>query len=147
MTEHLYAERHRESEAAPIRAEVGMHVEMELLTATGESEAMVVDIVPDKDADFASGFLGAGTPLAQAIAGQTAGSLVPYRMADVVEVRILAVTPSRETPSEDAASNRQAVIDEAVSKSNLADTLRLALSVDVKWGDYDPEALEKNWDK
>ena len=147
MTGHLYAERNRRPETDQIQAALGTHVELELVTATGESEAMVVDIVSDNDADFSSGFLGAGTPLAQAIVGQTAGAQVPYRKADVVEVRIQSVTLSLDTPPEDVASNRQAVIDEAVSKSNLADTLRLALSVDVKWGDYDPEALEKNWDK
>jgi hypothetical protein len=104
------------------------------------------DIVPDSDADFAAGYLGAGTPLAQAIMGQPAGSRVPYRAADIVEVRILTVTPSVNAPSGQAAANRQAVIEEAVSRSELADTLRLALTVDVKWGDYDPDALEANWD-
>ncbi len=147
MTEHLYDEKNGQPEVAKTRVAVGTRVEMELLTESGESEPLAVDVVPDNDADFASGFLGAGTPLAQAIAGQQAGNRIPYRKADVVEVRILAVTPSLGSPSGDAASSRQAVIDEAVSKSNLADTLRLALSVDVKWGDYDPEALEKNWDK
>jgi len=136
-----------QSEAAQIQAAVGTHVEIELLTGSGDSEPMAVDVVPDSDADFASGFLGVGTPLAQAIVGQCAGSRVPYLKADIVEVRILAVTPSLDSPSGDAASSRQAVIDEAVSRSNLADTLRLALAVDVKWGDYDPEALEENWNK
>ncbi len=147
MTDRLYDERNRQPQAAEGQVAVGTRVEMELLTASGESELMAVDVVPDGDADFASGFLGAGTPLGQAIVGQRAGSRVPYLKADFIEVRILAVTPSLDSPSGDAASSRQAVIDEAVSKSNLADTLRLALSVDVKWGDYDPEALEKNWDK
>lgn len=146
MTEHRSDERNRQSKTVQLQVAIGTHVEIELLTASGECEALEVDIVPDEDADFAAGFLGAGTPLAKAIVGQYAVSRVPYRKADFEEVRILAVTPSLVTPSGDAASNRQAVIDQAVSKSNLADTVRLALAVDVKWGDYDPAALEENWD-
>ena len=29
----------------------------------------------------------------------------------------------------------------------MEEMVRLALTVDVKWGDYDPEALESGWDK
>jgi hypothetical protein len=119
---------------------------VELLTESGTSEEEAFDIVPDRDADFAAGFLGAGTPLAQAIMGQSAGSRVPYVAADIVEVRILTVTFSVDPPSGEAQAKRKAVIDEAVSRSNLADTLRLALTVDVKWGDYDPEGIEAHWD-
>ena len=67
-------------------------------------------------------------------------------MADIVEVRILSVTPAASLPPGDTAASRQAVIDEAVAKSNRADMLQLALTVDVKWGDYDPDGLEANWD-
>ena len=133
-------------EATPTRVAVGTHVEVELVTASGESEHMAFDIVPDSDADFAAGFLGVGTPLAQAIVGQYAGSRVPYTAADVVQVRVLAVASSVHAPAEDAAAKRQAVIREAVSRSDLEDTLRLALTVDVKWGDYDPDGLKANWD-
>jgi hypothetical protein len=132
--------------AAQLEVGIGTHVDVELVTDSGTSELEAFDVVPDSDADFAAGFLGTGTPLAQAILGQRAGGRVPYRAADIVEVRILTVTPSVNLPSGEAAANRQAVIDEAVSKSELADTLRLALTVDVKWGDYDPDALEANWD-
>jgi hypothetical protein len=139
-------EREEPCDAVQIQVAIGTHVEVELVTESGASEAEAFDIVPDDDADFAAGFLGAGTPLAQAIMGHPAGSHVPYSAADIVRVRILSVTPSLEAPSGEAAANRQAVIDEAVSRSELADTLRLALTVDVKWGDYDPDALEANWD-
>lgn len=135
-----------QTEAAQTPVAVGTHVEVELITASGTSEGMAFDIVPDSSADFAAGFLGEGTPLAQAILGQRAGSRVPYTAADVVEVRILSVAPGAPPPDGDASANRQVVIQEAVSKSNLADMLRLALTVDTKWGDYDPEGLEENWD-
>jgi hypothetical protein len=147
LTDALSENNRGQPEPAPAQVAVGTHVEVELITESGASEQMTFDLLPDQDADFAAGFLGAGTPLAQAILGQRAGSQVPYRAADVVAVSVLAVTPSVSVPSGDAAAKRQAVIDEAVSRSELADTLRLALTVDVKWGDYDPEGIEANWDR
>ena len=147
MTEQLTDETEHESEDAQIPVAVGTHVAVELATEDGDCEPMTFDIVPDGKADLTSGFLGAGTPLAQAILGQRAGSRVPYRAADIVEVHVLSVGPATASPPGDAEASRQAVIDEAVSRSNLADTLQLALTVDVKWGDYDPEGIEKNWDR
>ena len=44
----------------------GMHVEVELIGENGLSEPLAFDLVPDEQADFANGFLGAGTPLATA---------------------------------------------------------------------------------
>jgi hypothetical protein len=120
-------------------------VEVELVDAAGDAERLAFDIVPESAADFSAGFLGASTPLAQAIVGETAGSTVPYRLADVVAVRILSVEPSRRAPEAGAAEARQAMLSEAVAKSNLEDAVRLALTVDVKWGDYDPEGLEPGW--
>jgi hypothetical protein len=133
-------------EAAQIRVAVGTHVEVELVTELGGSEQMAFDVVPDSKADYSAGFLGAGTPLAQAILGHRAASHVPYRAADIVEVRILSVAPATSLPPGDTAASKQATIDKAVSRSNLADTLRLALTVDIKWGDYDPDGIEANWD-
>jgi hypothetical protein len=132
--------------ADPLRVAIGTHVDVELVTAPGAAEQMAFDVVPENRADFDAGFLGAGTPLARAILGHPAGSRLPYRVADIVEVRILAVGPAVSPPPGDTAASRQAVIDEAVSRSNLADTLQLALTVDVKWGDYDPEGIEKTLD-
>jgi hypothetical protein len=147
LTEPLVGETNRQSENARIAVAIGTHVEVELVTEHGDREAMAFDIVPDSQADLSAGFLGAGTPLATAILGQQAGSRVPYEAADIVEVHILGVGPAMGSPPSDAEANRQAVIDDAVSRSNLADTLQLALTVDVKWGDYDPEGIEKNWDR
>jgi Transcription elongation factor, GreA/GreB, C-term len=124
---------------------VGMHVEVELLDDVGGAERLAFDIVPERAADFSAGFLGAGTPIAQAILGERAGTVVAYRLADVVAVRILSVEPSARAPQPGAAEAREAMLREAVDKSNLEDAVRLALTVDVKWGDYDPEGLEPNW--
>jgi Transcription elongation factor, GreA/GreB, C-term len=124
---------------------VRTRVEVELVDDSGGVERLAFDIVPESAADFSAGFLGAGTPLAQAILGERVGSVVPYGLADVVAVRILSVKPSVRAPEAGAAEARDAVLREAVNKSNLEDAVRLALTVDVKWGDYDPEGIEPNW--
>jgi len=119
----------------------GASLEVELIDESGAGERLAVVIVPDKEADFASGFLGAGTPLAKALLGQRLGSVVPYQQGDIQEVRILSVTPGVSAPKTGADASRQAIIDKALDKADLEDALRLALTVDVKWGQYDPEAL------
>jgi hypothetical protein len=124
---------------------VGTRVEVELIDAAGGAERLAFDVVPASAADFSAGFLGAGTPLAQAILGEVAGSTVPYKLADVVAVRVLTVEPSQRAPEAGAVQAREALLREAVDKSNLEDAVRLALTVDVKWGDYDPEGLEPGW--
>jgi hypothetical protein len=121
---------------------VGTRVEVELIDSAGGAERLAFDVVPESAADFSAEFLGAGTPLAQAILGEMAGTTVPYKIADIVAVRILSVEASRRVPDSGAAEARQALLREAVDKSNLEDAVRLALTVDVKWGDYDPEGLE-----
>jgi hypothetical protein len=55
-------------------------------------------------------------------------------------------TENRCAPTEDVAADRQAVIQKAISKSDLADAVRFALTVDQKWGDTDPEGIASNWE-
>jgi hypothetical protein len=121
-----------------LRAELGTHVEVELVDESGAREHMACDIVPDAQADFAHGFLGVGTPLAQAILGQPAGSVVPYRVGDMVQARIVSVTLDVRTPSADVEAKRQAVIQQAIAQSELISDMVFALAVGSKWGDYDP---------
>jgi hypothetical protein len=118
--------------------DVGTHVEVELIDEAGASERLMFDLVPDNQADFVNGFLGVGTPLAQAILGQNAGCVVPYRVGDVVRVSILTVTPDARAPSEDVAAKRQAVIQQAVAESERISDMVFALAVGSKWGAYDP---------
>jgi len=120
---------------------LGATVEIELIDESGAGEGLTLVVVPDKQADFAAGFLGASTPLARAVLGQRAGRVVPYKQGDIREVRILSVTPGAKVPRTGADASRQAVIQKALDKADLEDALRLALTVDVKWGEYDPEAL------
>jgi adenine-specific DNA glycosylase len=117
---------------------LGTHVEVELMDESGASEHLAFDIVPDAQADFAHGFLGVGTPLAQAILGQATGSTVPYRVGDVVKVQILSVTLDVSTPSADVEARRRAVIQQALVQSERISDMAFALAVGSKWGDYDP---------
>ena len=117
---------------------LGTHVEVELIDESGGSEHLVFDLVPDEQADFANGFLGAGTPLAQAIWGKEAGNTVAYRLGDVTSVRIVTVTSAKRVQEEDVAAKRQAVIQQAVAESERISDMVFALAVGSKWGDYDP---------
>jgi hypothetical protein len=123
---------------------LGTRIEVELLTAEGDSEALAFDIVPDDAADFAAGFLGASTPLARAIMGRPAGSRVLYSAGDIVEVHIVSVARSERAADRDAAAERDAATRDAVNRAETEDTIRLALTFSSKWGDYDPEPLERD---
>ena len=125
----------------PPRVGVGSRVVVELIDEAGEAERLSLAVVPDDKADFQAGYLGAGTRLAAAIMGHEAGQTVPYPHGDLVEIRILDVEPFSVSEAPDAAGARQAVIQKAVDKSDLQDTLRLALAVSVKWGEYDPNGI------
>jgi hypothetical protein len=50
----------------PVRVGPGTHVQVELVDEAGNTEHLAFDVVPDAQADFAHGYLGIGTPLAQA---------------------------------------------------------------------------------
>ena len=116
----------------------GTHVEVELIDENGASEPLAFDLVPDEQADFASGFLGAGTPLAQALWGKRAGESAPYRRGDVARVHLVSVTAAARVQEEDVAAKRQAVIQQAVAESERISDMVFALAVGSKWGDYDP---------
>lgn len=130
----------------PPRVGLGSLVAVELIDVHGEAEGMRLAVVPDANADFAAGYLGAGTPLAQAILGRQAGETVLYRHGDLLEVRILTVQPFAVSEAPDAAAARRAVFQKAADMSDLQDTLRLALAVSVKWGDYDPDGIAPETD-
>jgi hypothetical protein len=117
---------------------LGTHVEVSLLDEAGASEPLVFDLVPDEQADFANGFLGAGTPLAQAIWGKCAGDVVTCRLGDVVSVCVVSVAGAIRAQEEDVAAKRQAVIQQAVAESERISDMVFALAVGSKWGDYDP---------
>ncbi len=117
---------------------LGTHVEVELIAKDGGSERLTFDPVLDEQADFVNGFLGVGTPLAQAIWNKGAGEIVPYQWGDVVSVLIVSVTVAERVQEEDVAAKRQAVIQKAVAESDRISDMVFALAVGSKWGDYDP---------
>ena len=144
MTERVWKRSRPVTEPEVVR--LGSHVVVELVTDRGENERLAFDIVPDDQADLASGLLAINSRLAQAILGHGVGSLILYQIEDVREIRILEVAPSRRSSSRETAETRQAIIREAVRKSDLENAIRFALSVDVKWGETDPEGIVANWD-
>lgn len=138
--EAMLEQERRAAAEPPPAAGPGSRVTVELLDEAGGSERLEVTLVPDEQADMGRGFLGLGTPLGKRLLAQVAGSTLPYRQGDVVSVRVLAVVPG-EVPETGAAADRQAVLQKAVTRSETEDILRLALTVDVKWGSYDPDSL------
>jgi hypothetical protein len=132
--------------STPLSIDTGVHVELELVDRSGERERLAFDIVPDRSADFANGFLGEGTPLAQAIRGHRVGEIVPYRTGDVVEARLLVVTPGVVRQSTDVEARRQETIRKAVQQSDLTNAVVFASSFSGKWGDYDPSGLLEDWE-
>ena len=124
----------------------GTHVAVELLDASGGSERLEFDIVPDAAADLARGFLGEGTPLARAIQGKVAGSDLPYKQADIVRVRIVSVAPASSAPDAEAAQQQDAVVRKAVEEAERMAAILFASSFSGKWGDYDPEGMD-HWKK
>jgi hypothetical protein len=146
MAASKYDKWRRKPAGEPHAAAIGSHVEVELIEASGSRERLAFDIVPDSQADFSAGFLGASTPLARAVLGQSAGSTVPYPVEEIREVHILSVAPSERIAHDDVTADRQAVIRKAVAKSDLENAVRFALTVDVKWGDTDPEGIADHWE-
>ncbi len=142
----LSDETRQESNVTPIPVAIGTHVEVELIDESGAGELLTVDIVPDSQADFSSGFLGAGTLLARAILGQLPGSVVPYRVGELLQVRILKVAPHASAPPADMEAKRQAVIQKAIAQSELVSDMAFALAVGSKWGDYDPKETTSDLD-
>lgn len=128
--------------APPALITLGAQVEIELVSRAGPVERLTVTLVPDAQADLRAGFLGAGTPLAQALLGQAAGREVPYRAADIRSVRILAVNAQGRAPAEDVAARRAAVTREAVQQSQAITAMIFASAVNTKWGDYDADSLD-----
>jgi hypothetical protein len=116
---------------------IGSHVEIELISAAGETERLAFDLVRDAAADFAAGFLGIGTPLGRALVGRPQGATVHYRMADVVAATIVRVTESKRVPDARASEARQAAAREAIERYDREERARLALTFDSKWGEWD----------
>jgi hypothetical protein len=126
-----------------MKIRTGMQVEIELVNLDGEGEHQEFIIVPDKLADYAHHLLGETTPLAKAIMGRTTEEAVPYRFDDIVRVRILAVRPVISEAAYEAASQREAEYRQALADFEKRNAAAFAASFSGKWGDYDPDGVEK----
>ena len=122
---------------------VGTFVELVLIDRNGNSETMAVHLVDDKAADFAAGYLGTGTPLGRTILGQPVGKTLSYPIGDLNAVRIQSVSISAAKPEENSSERREEVIRKAVEESDRTNAILFASSFSGKWGDYDPEGIEK----
>lgn len=125
-----------------LRVRVGRRVQVVLIHADASEEPLTLDVVPDAAADFERGLLGEGTPLAKALAGRRGGEVVTYRVGDLRQVRVLAVTRSPAGLDLSSAARRQEVIDKAVSESDRTNALNFASSFSSKWGGYEPDGIE-----
>lgn len=126
--------------------QLGSHVLVELLDSAGETQQLEFDLVPDASADFSRGYLGASTPLAQAILGQPAGAVLPYRQADILQVKILSLAPPASLPLADLAQQREEAARKALQQVQQTSAMIFASSFSGKWGDYDPEGIT-HWEE
>lgn len=128
--------------APPLYACAGMRVKIELITETGP-EFLSVELVSDKLADVSSGFLGEGTPLAQAVMGHKAGDTILYTSGDILSIKILEVCQGSGEVPQEVLARRQEIVRKAVEESDRTNALIFASSFSGKWGDYDPTGIEQ----
>src|SRR5512133_3606184 len=135
------------AESSGLKVWAGRHVELELKYETAEVERMSLDVVADDAADFEHGFLGESTPLAKAILGKTAGSVVSYRAGDITQVRILSVSGELRGKPADLSDRREESLRKAIRHSDHTSAVIFASSMNSKWGDYDPDGLKEDEDE
>jgi hypothetical protein len=126
-----------------MKIKTGMQVEIEFLGLDGVIEHQVLLIVPNQSADYAHHLLGEGTPLAQVLMGRAAGEEVPYPFDDIVSVRIVRVEIVASDTSSNAAGQRETEYRKALADFEKRSAAAFAASFSGKWGDYDPDGIEK----
>jgi hypothetical protein len=125
------------SESPLLPVLLGSRVDLELVDTTGEVERRQFTVVAEKQADFRAGLLGENTPLARVLLGRHAGEVIPYRVGDLHEVRILTVTKTSAPISGDSAEKRRSIVQEAANQSEIISQLIFATARGSKWGEYD----------
>ena len=120
-------------------------VSVELIDLSGAVEQVTFTLVESRQADLKSGLLDENTPLGRALIGHQAGDVVPYKIGDLKEVRILSVE-RWETAPPDAAEKRRETVRKAEAKSEIINQLNFATASGSKWGDYDVD-VEKLMDQ
>ncbi|MBP1693189.1 MAG: hypothetical protein H6Q37_1072 [Chloroflexi bacterium] len=124
----------------PMIVVLGTQVVLDLEFAD-EHERLTLTILPDAQADFYSGYLGESTPLAQAILGQTEGTVVNY-LSGQVHIERICLPNQPDTIGKENAVRRQEQIAQTEKEIAKTNALLFALTVESKWGDYDPDGIE-----
>jgi len=120
---------------------------VELVDLSGAAEQVEFTLVASKQADFNSGLLDENTPLGRALIGRQAGDVIPYKVGDLKEVRILSVEHGDTAGvSPEAAEKRRETVRKAEVQSEIINQLNFATASGSKWGDYDVD-VEKLMDQ
>lgn len=127
------------------RVDIGSRLVIELLEATGGSETMEVTVVPDRAADFSHGLLGESTRLGQVLLGQPVGAMLAYTAGDLRAVRVLSIAAADGDIVESSAERRQQEAEKIRLEIARQSAANFAASFSGKWGDYDPDGMQK-WD-
>jgi hypothetical protein len=130
-----------DQQSEPIR--IGSQVEVILRDREGKQERLTVVIVPPEAADFAQGYLGQNTPLAQILLGEKAGTIIPYLKDDIYSIEVVAVVEAAVMPDGAAAKKREASLKKAMRQVEDTNAMVFASSFSGKWGDYDPDSIPK----
>jgi len=112
-------------------------VQVELVDSVGQAEQVEFVLVPSKQADLKSGLLDENTPLGRLLLGHHAGEVLPYRVGDLVRVRILTVQAGEGEVPSDAAGKRRQAVKKAAAQSEITSQMIFSTASGSKWGDYD----------
>ena len=126
-----------DAQNSPLPISLNCHVLVELVDGSGRVERVEFTLVNAKQADFKSGLLDENTPMGQLLLGRHAGETIPYRVGDLLEVRILAVQAGEGSISPQAAVKRRADVRKAAAQSEITNQMIFATASGSKWGDYD----------
>src|SRR5512137_726480 len=111
-------------------------VQVELVDSAGQAEQVEFVLVPSKQADLKSGLLDENTPLGHLLLGHHAGEVLPYRLGDLVRIRILAVQVGEGEVPSDAAGKRRQAVKKAAAQSEITSQMIFSTASGSKWGDY-----------
>jgi len=120
---------------------LGTQVQLELVDLRGGRDRLTVQMVADSAADMANNLLGEGTPLGRAIMGRRTGDVIPYKVGELKEARILAVEPG-QINGDDLSQRRAATREKMIKDADKTSRLIFGSTFSSKWGGYKPDKLE-----
>jgi hypothetical protein len=129
-------------ESQTMCVKIGHHVRLRLLYRSGDCEELEFDIVPDEISTKSDGFLGASTPLAQAILNEKVGITIPYFTEEIMGITILNISPGEPSQKEIQKKSRRVTQEEIRDQIEFREAQLFALSGNTKWGSYDPDSMD-----